>query len=57
MEMKIPDNDIYYLADHFQSYLVMKNGETIDLDLHLSIRGKEHRSRRMPQPEWMSCLN
>lgn len=40
MEMKIPDNDIYYFADHFQSYLVMKNGETIDLDLHLSIRGK-----------------
>ena len=41
MEMKIPDNDITYLSDHFEAYLAMEDGSIIDLDLHLSIRGKK----------------
>lgn len=41
MEMKLPDNDINRLANGFNTFLLLKNGSLIEVELHHSIRGKE----------------
>ena len=39
MEMEVQENNIEKLADHFVVYVIMEDGTSIDLELHLSIQG------------------
>lgn len=39
MEMEVQENNIEKLADRFVVYVIMEDGKSIDLELHLSIQG------------------
>lgn len=40
MELKLPDNDIDRLTKGFNTFLLLKNGSLIEMELHHSIRGE-----------------